>query len=165
MPAKRPTDQDRIEALRRFLVGLDAGRSADDIGADVADLHVRHNTFPGEVFMELAADALEIAEVERSHPISYENLLATFLPEAAFRGKENRNIQYAILTAFAVRGGLEPDLLEEVTYWIEQYWQYALLAAVAILRACAAHREVPVSSLLAELAARHRIDLAELQGP
>ena len=165
MPTKRPTDQDRIEALRRFLVALDAGRSAHDIVADVADLHVRHNTFPGEVFMELAADALELAEVERSHPVSYENLLATFLPEAEFKGKENRRIQYAILTAFAVRGGLEPDLLEEVTYWIEQYWQYALLATVAILRASAAHREVPVSALLAELAARHDIDLAELQGP
>ena len=114
--------------------------------------------------MELAADALEIAEVERTHPISYENLLATFLPEAAFRGKENRYIQYAIITTFAVRGGLEPDLLEEVTYWIEQYWQYALLATVAILRASAAHREVPVSALLAELASRNDIDLAERRG-
>lgn len=115
--------------------------------------------------MELAADALEIAEVERSHPVSYENLLSTFLPEAAFKGKENRYIQYAILTTFAIRGGLEPDLLEEVTYWIEQYWQYALLAAVAILRASAAHRNIPVTSLLAELASRNDIDLADLQGP
>ncbi len=46
-------------------------------------------------------------------------------------------VQYAVHTPFALHGRLEPDLLDEVTYWIEQYWQYALFAAVAIVRECA----------------------------
>lgn len=32
------------------------------------DLHPKNNTFPGEVFMELAADALEIAGSIASFP-------------------------------------------------------------------------------------------------
>ncbi|MBA3362281.1 MAG: hypothetical protein H0T94_12590 [Acidimicrobiia bacterium] len=73
------------------------------------DLHPKNNTFPGEEFMELAADALEIAGVNREFPISYEGLSSKYLPECEFHGRENRKIQYAILTPAAVRGGLEPD--------------------------------------------------------
>ena len=62
----RPTDDDRIEALRRFLAGLDRGDDANQLSADIADLHVQDNSFPGEVFMELAADALEAARAQRA---------------------------------------------------------------------------------------------------
>ena len=154
-----PTDDDRIEALRRFLVGLAGGDDANQLAADIAGLHERHNTFPGEVFMELAADALDIAGAERASSFAYRELLSTHLPEVEFKGKEHRRIQYAILTPFAVHGGLEPDLLDEVTYWIEQYWQYALFAAVAIVRACAELSDSPVESFVADLAARHAIDI------
>ncbi len=65
---------------------------------------------------------------------------------------ENRRIQYAILVAFAVHGGLEPDLLDEVTYWIEQYWSYALFAAVAIVRECADRSGIPLDTFVADLA-------------
>ncbi len=155
----KPTDDDRIEALRRFLAGLNRGDDANQISSEVADLHVRHDTFPGEVFMELAADALEAAGAQRQSPLAYRELLSQHLPEVAFRGKENRRIQYAILTAYAVHGGLEPDLLDEVTYWIEQYWQYAMFAAVAIVRASAHCSDVPLDMFLADLAARHAIDM------
>ena len=37
-----------------------------------------------------------------------------FLPECAFRGRQNHKLQFAILAAAARRGGTEPDLLEEV---------------------------------------------------
>lgn len=89
----------------------------------------------------------------------YRELLATHLSEVEFRGKEHRRIQYAILTAFAVHGGLEPDLLDEVTYWIEQYWQYAMFAAAAITRACADRSGTSLETFVADLAARHAIDL------
>jgi hypothetical protein len=48
----RPTDDDHAEALRRFLAGLLRDDDANQLVADIADLYVRHNTFPGEVFME-----------------------------------------------------------------------------------------------------------------
>ena len=57
---KRPTDEDRAEALRLLLVGLSRGDDANQLSSEIADSHVRHNTFPGEVFMELAADALDV---------------------------------------------------------------------------------------------------------
>jgi hypothetical protein len=86
--------------------------------------------------------------------------LSKHLGEVEFRGKEHRRIRYAILTAFAVHGGLEPDLLDEVTYWIEQYWQYALLAAVAIIRQCAEHSGRPLPLFVSDLAAADGIDIS-----
>ena len=154
---KRPTDEDRAEALRLFLVGLARGDDANQLSSEIADLHVRHNTFPGEVFMELAADSLDVAGTQRADGVVYRELLSSHLPEVEFRGKEHRRIQYAVLTVFAVQGGLEPDLLDEVTYWIEQYWQYALFAAVAIVRACAEQSGTPLETFVADLAARHAI--------
>jgi len=138
---------------------LSGGVDADQLVAEIADLHVRHNTFPGEVFMELAADALRTAGVQRAPGIAYRELLSKHLGEVEFRGKEHRRIQYAILTAFAVHGGLEPDLLDEVTYWIEQYWQYALLAAVAIIRQCAEHSGTPLPQFASDLAAASGINI------
>ncbi len=76
-----------------------------------------------------------------------------------FRGKEHRRIQFAVLAVFAVHRGLEPDLLDEVAYWIEQYWQYALFAAVAIVRACAEHSGTPLESFVGDLTSRHAIDI------
>jgi len=107
--ARRPTEGDRIEAIRRLLSGLADGADAHELGAAVADLHPKNNTFPGEVFTELAADAFDVADVSRDNPIPYEGLREVYLPECAFGGRENRKIQYAILTSAAQRAGLEPD--------------------------------------------------------
>ncbi len=156
----KPTEEDRIEATRRLLAGLGGGVDANQLVAEIADLHVRHNTFPGEVFMELAEDALRTAGVARAPRVAYRDLLSKHLGEVEFRGKEHRRIQYAVLTAFAMHGGLEPDLLDEVTYWIEQYWQYALLAAVAIIRHCAEHSETPLPKFVSDLAAAGGIDIS-----
>ena len=111
-----PTDDDQSEALRRLLIGISNGDDAFDLTAAVADLHIRRNTFPGEVFMQLGADALALAGFDRNHKLDHENLLATHLPEVSFKGKDRKRVHYALLSTFAVHGGLEVDLLEEVTY-------------------------------------------------
>jgi len=154
------TDEHRLEAKRRLLAGLVRGDDAHGIAADVSDLHVRHNTFPGEIFMAVAADALRLADAAPNDHVAYRALLADHLPEVEFRGKDHRRIQYAVLTAFAVHGGLEPDLLDEVTYWIESYWQFALFAAVAIVRHCAERSGTSVESFATELARGDSIDIA-----
>ena len=160
MARKPPTEEDRREAMRRLLTGMAAGDDAIDLAASVTDLHPKNDTFPGEVFMELAADALEVANVGRDEPIPYEGLRETHLSECEFRGRENRKIQYAILTSASVRGGLEPDLLDEVTWWrTDDYWRYALYTAVALIRASATHAGVPVARLLEQLAERHGVVL------
>lgn len=125
-----------------------------ELTASVADLHPKHNTFPGEVFMELAADAT------RNDPIPYEGLRETYLSECEFRGKNNRRIQYAILTSASVRGGLEPDLLDEVGWWpADDYWRYALYAAVALIRAGAERQGVSITQMVEQLAIRSGVTL------
>ena len=160
MATKRPTEQDRREVLRRFLSGLAEGADVFEVTESVRDLHPRNNTFPGEVFMTLAADVLELANVTRGHPIRYDGLRETYLPECQFRGRENRKIQYALLTSASLRGGLEPDLLDEVMWWqADDYWRYALYAAVAMIRAAADHQGIPVTQLVEQLGAHHDIVL------
>jgi hypothetical protein len=160
MPRRVVTDEDRTEALRLLLGGLVAGDDLFDIVDAVSPLHPPNNTFPGEVFMELAADALEMAGANRERPIPYDGLRTTYLPECKFRGGDNRKIQYAILTSSAVRGGLEPDLLEEVSWWrADNYWVYALYAAVAIIRASAEHQGESVEAFASRLAGQHGLTL------
>jgi hypothetical protein len=161
MARQGPTEEDRDEALRRLLSGLVAGDDVFELAASVADLHPKYNTFPGEVFMDLAADALEIADATRNDPVPYEGLRETYLPECEFRGRDNRRIQYAILTSASVRGGLEPDLLDEVTWWrADDYWRYALFAAVALIRAGAERQGVTIAQMVERLADRTGVTLA-----
>ena len=43
--------------------GLPGGGDVNDVVADLAPLHPKRNTFPGELFLELGADMLELAGV------------------------------------------------------------------------------------------------------
>ena len=161
MARQGPTEEDRDEALRRLLSGLVAGDDVFELAASVADLHQKYNTFPGEVFMDLAADALEIAGATRNDPISYEGLLETYLTECEFWGRNNRKIQYAILTSASVRGGVEPDLLDEAGWWrADDYWQYALFAAVALIRVGAERQSLTIARVVEQLADRTGVTLA-----
>lgn len=50
-----------------------------------------------------------------------------------------------MLAAAAVHGGTEPDLVVEVASWqTDDFWQYAMYAAVAFIRAAANRAGVPV---------------------
>jgi hypothetical protein len=85
--------------------------------------------FPGEVFLGLAADALDWCEASRADPLPLKGLRERFLPECTFRGRQNTMLQYAVLAAAALQGGTDPDLLEEVAWWqTDDFWQYALFA-------------------------------------
>ena len=81
---------------------------------------------------------MDLAGVAGDHPIAYEGLLDQHLAEHRFRGRANRKIQFAVLASAAARGGIEPDLLDEVIQWqTDDFWWYALAAAIAVIRACA----------------------------
>ena len=68
---------------------------------------------------------------------------------------QNSKFQYAVLAAAALQGGTEPDLLEEVGWWqADDFWQYALFAAVAYIRAAASRGSVPVRHACQDLAQR-----------
>jgi hypothetical protein len=110
------TDSARTESVLRLLSGLARGDDAIALVEMVADLHPRDNTFPGEVFLELAGSALDLGGVKAEEPIAYEGLIEQYLPECRFRGRQNAKIQFAVLAAAARRGGVEADLLCEVVW-------------------------------------------------
>ncbi|TVY98945.1 hypothetical protein EAS64_42565 [Trebonia kvetii] len=140
---KRPTDEDAVSARRALLDGLARDADISRVLSGLAPLHPRNDTFPGEVFLHLAADALEWCGASRAEPLPLEGLRERFLPEAAFRGQQNAKLQYAVLAAAAVHGGTEPDLLDEVAFWqADDFWQYAMYAAVAYIRAAASRAGV-----------------------
>jgi hypothetical protein len=153
MPArKRPTPEDAMTARRALLDGLARDADIFEVLSGLALLHPRNDTFPGEVFLHLAADALEWCGASRAEPLHLEGLRERFLPEATFRGRQNAKFQYAVLAAAGVHGGTEPDLLDEVASWqADDFWQYAMYAAVAYIRAAAGRAGVPVRQACQDL--------------
>ena len=154
MPARNlPTPQDAATARRILLDGLARGTEVAELAGELAALHPRNNTFPGEILLRVAADALDWCGASRADPLALEGMRERFLPECAFRGRQNNKLQFAILAAAALRGGTEPDLLDEVAWWqTDDFWQYALYAAVAYIRAAAERVGVPVRQVCQELA-------------
>jgi hypothetical protein len=142
---KRPTPEDAMSARRALLDGLARDVDIFEMLSGLAPLHPRNDTFPGEVFLHLAADALQWCGASRAEPLPLEGLRERFLPECALRGRQNAKLQYAVLAAAGVRGGTEPDLQDEVASWqTDDFWQYAMYAAVAYIRAAASRAGVPV---------------------
>ena len=138
-----------MTARRALLDRLARDADIFELVSELAPLHPRNNTFPGEVFLHLAADALNWCEASQADPLPLEGLRERFLPECTFRGREDTKLQYAVLAAAALHGGTEPDLLDKVAWWqtepdlldevawwqTDDFWQYALFAAVAYIRA------------------------------
>jgi hypothetical protein len=156
MPAsKRPAPQDTVIARRTLLAGL--ARDADIFGimSELAPLHPRNDTFPGEVFLRLGADALDRCGASRADPVALEGMADRFLPECTFGGRDKCKLRFAVLAAAALHGGAEPDLLEEVVWWqTDDFWEYALFAAIAYIRAAADRAGVAVRQVCQELPQR-----------
>ena len=149
---KRPSPEDAATARRALLDGLARDADIFEVLSGLAPLHPRNDTFPGEVFLHLAADALEWCGASRAEPLPLEGLRERFLPECAFRGRQNAKLQYAVLAAASVHGGTEPDLLDEVASWqADDFWQHAMYAAVAYIRAAASRAGVPVRQACRDL--------------
>jgi hypothetical protein len=152
MATKRPTPEDAATARRILLDGLARDIQVSELLAELELLHPRNDTFPGEVFLRVAADALNWCGASRAAPLALEGLREQFLPERAFRGRQHKKLQYAVLASAALHGGTEPDLLDEVAWWqTDDFWQYALYAAIAYIRAAASRVGVPVRQACQEL--------------
>ena len=156
MPSRnQPTPGDAVTARRVLLDGLARDDDIFELLGELAPLHPRKDTFPGEVFLHVAADALEWCGASLAHPLPLEGLRERFLPECTFRGRQNAKLQYAVLAAAAVHGGTEPDLLDEVASWqADDFWQYAMYAAVACIRAAASRAGVPMRQACQDLGDR-----------
>jgi hypothetical protein len=159
MAREAPTDDDKRPSIELVLSGLARGTDMLDLAAELLPLHPKNDTFPGEVFLSLAVDALEVGSFSRDEPLDFEGLHDRHLPEVPLRGRnDHRKSFYALMTPPALRGGVAPDLFGEIQWWgTDDYWQFALFALVVYVRAAAERLEVPVADVCRMLAERHGI--------
>jgi hypothetical protein len=117
---------------RLGLLGLAADKDADSIMEKLADLHPRNNTFPAEVLLELAAEAIEESGTSPADPLQYEGMRDRHLPEYHFRGKVPAAQEPLCLHGRRHDPGrVYPDLLDEAHGWgIDDMWTYAFYALV-----------------------------------
>ena len=91
---KRPVPEDAVTARRTLLARLARDADIFELLSELAPLHPRDNTFPGEVFLHVAADALDWCGASRADPLPLEGLRERFLPERTFRGRQNTKFQF-----------------------------------------------------------------------
>ena len=162
MAARRcPDAEDRLDAIRTALHGIAGDAEPLDVAPALAALHPKNDTFPGEVLLALAADALDEAGASREHPASYEGLRERYLPEIEVRGRvEHHKSRYALQAAAMIHGGVEPDLLGEVTWWNrDDLWLWSLYALVIYVRVAAERTGRTVGAVCQSVAPRHGVDL------
>ena len=82
-----PSKEDYHTAARLGLFGLIADQDLDSIKEQLAALHPRNNTFPAEVLLELAAEAIGESGASSAKPIEYEGIRNRYLLEYVFRGR------------------------------------------------------------------------------
>ena len=143
-----------------MLSGLARGDDVSDLMAAAAPSHVPGWFTPDVALLELAVTALDLACPAGAGPLKYEALRERYLPGVTFRGRvEHRNSQYALYAAACMRGGLQPDLLDDAGWWQTPLWQYAVFAVVIYSRAAAERLTVPVDEVARQVAARHGLEL------
>ena len=148
----------RRQAQQSALAALQRGDDLDAITDAVATSEVPHWFTPDMAILELAVTALELATPAGSEPLAYAGLRERYLPEVQFRGRtEHRNSQYALYAAACMRGGLEPDLLNDAGWWQTRLWTYAVCALVIYARAAAERQGSTLELIAREIAARHQL--------
>jgi hypothetical protein len=162
----RPTDEDYADAVRFVLLGLASGEELDAVMRRIDQLHLPHNTFPAEVLLELAADAISESRATQAEPVEYEGIRDRYLPEYGFRGKRAQHMShYALMAAPMIRAGIYPDLLDEADGWgIEDMWRYAFYALVVYVRIAAERSERSLEEVVTVLA-EHRGLKLEITAP
>ena len=111
------------QAQSAVLAALLRGDDVDAVVAAVAPFDVRGKFTPDVAMLELAVDALDLADTPGSELLEYEGLRERYLPEIEFYGRtEQRNSQYAIYATACLRGGLRPDLLNDAGWWHTRLW-------------------------------------------
>jgi hypothetical protein len=160
--AKAPSPHDRLAVMQIALSGLAAGQGLGEIARRLEPMHPKGNTFPGEVLLDLAADAIEEPGASREQPIEFEKIRERYLPECTAHTKaQHHKSEYAIRAAAMLRAGVDPGLLDEVIWWrTDDLWLWAFDALVVYLRAAADRLGVPVIVICERLAFRRGVDLS-----
>jgi len=144
-----PSDEDHDNAARLGLLGLTAVHGLESTMERLAALHPRNNTFPAEVQLELAGEAIAESGASPAEPIVYEGIRNRYLPEYDFRGKSSQHkSHYALMAAAMVRAGVYPDLVDEAYGWgPDDMWDYAFYALLLYARVAAERTGRPLEPL------------------
>jgi hypothetical protein len=159
---QRPTAEDRAKAIRVALSGIADDLELGELAERLAPLHPKNHTFPGEVLLELAADAIEEAGGTRQRPLEFEGIRKRHLPEDRAHTKaQHHKAEYALRATAMVRAGVDPGLLEEVSWWrSDDLWFWALEALVTYVRAAAEHGAETIPVICGRIASRSNVELA-----
>jgi hypothetical protein len=161
-----PSGADHLDAARLGLLSLTADQDLDVSMRRLTDLHPRNNTFPAEVLLELAAEAIGESGASPTGPIQYEGIRDRYLPEYVFRGKaQQHKSHYALMAAATIRAGVYPDLGDEAYGWgIEDMWEYAFYALVIYARIAAERSGRSPDAVVTAIAKRRGIKLDQGEG-
>jgi hypothetical protein len=159
----RCTPEDQVAAVRIALSGVADETDLGELRTRVEPLNLRNDTFLGEVLLELAADAIEVSGASRERPIAFEKIRERHLPECTAHTKaQHHKSTYALRAAAMVRAGVDPGLLDEVSWWrTDDLWFWALDALVVYLRVAAERTGAPISVVCEQVASRHDVALTE----
>jgi hypothetical protein len=154
--SEHPTpDTLHVQAQHALLDGL---RRGDDLHK--LEHAVRRNkskTFtPDVAVLQVAVAAMDLAGVDRSNPIVKAELTTLHLQEINLRNQRalQERTTYAANIIAAMRGGLEPDILQDTYWWhTTDIVEYAVIAATAYVRACAQRRQQTVEQFIDDLQA------------
>jgi len=155
-----PSDGDEELAIEFLLRGVASGAPLADIARDLEPLHPRNNTFPGEVILDVAADAMTVAGFARATPVDFEGIVERHLSEHRISGNTARQkMRYSLFAAAALHGGARPDLLEDLAwYQADDFWVYAMYAAVILIRAAAERTPMDTRDVCTAIARQHTIE-------
>jgi hypothetical protein len=155
------TDDARAAARRLVLSMTAAGAEVGELVSAMAPLHVRHDLFPGDELVALAADALDESGASRENPIEGSGIRERLLPEHPFSGSTaHAKSRYALHAVAMTSAGVEPDLLEDAGWYrADDFWLYALYGFVIYVRAAAEHAGITVAEVCSRIATRNGIAL------
>ena len=159
--ARHPAPADPDEVIGIVLAGIIDGTELGAIAAQLEPLHPPRNTFPAEVLLELAADAIEASGASRTDPIDTERIRQRLLPEDRADTRASRyKVEFAIRAAAMIRAGVDPALLDHTGGWSgDDLWFWSLEALIVYVRAAAEHTGTTPAEICHQIADRHGVVL------
>lgn len=154
MVSDLPGPDDRhVQAQRALLDGLRRGDDLDELERAVRRSTVKGFT-PDVAVLEVGVAAMDLAGVDRNSPLAKPELITLHLKEINFRNQRalQERTTYALNIIPALRGGLEPDIVQDMYWWhTRDIVEYAVIAATAYVRACAQRRQQPMQEFVDDL--------------
>jgi hypothetical protein len=107
------------------------------------------------VLTELAADAMVLAGVARSEPVSLDDFAERYLPEYRFRGNAaHQKMRAALNLVVGLHGGVVADYFGVAGWWqLQDLSWFAFVTLVLMVRVAAERTGRPVADVCSVLAA------------